>query len=87
MSRKEDKNHSSHFMTGVAVGAAITALFTTKTGRRLLQELTSQGADLVEGKVDLEKIVDRVKSARDEDEGEKASTRPKKKRVFKGVKK
>jgi len=88
MSGKE-KEHSSHFLTGVAVGAAITALFTTKTGRRLLHELTTHGADFVEGKVDLEKIVDRVKNAGDEDEGEidVGSTAPRRKRVFKGARK
>lgn len=87
----KNKNSSSHFLTGVAIGAVITALFTTKTGRKILKELTSNGSELLEGRVDIEKIVQRVKHARDEDDGELEiiveEELPAPKRVFKGVKK
>lgn len=71
------------------MGAALTALFTTKTGRKILHEITSNGAELLDGKVDIDSIVQRVKRAQDEDDAEIdiLIESPAQKRVFKGIKK
>lgn len=90
MSKKEHGT-SSHFLTGVIIGAALTSLVTTKTGRRIVKEIAEHGTDIVEGKLDLEQVVSKVKSSVDEDQAEKEVTATtqtaKRKRVFKGVKK
>lgn len=85
----KENNSSSHFLIGVAIGAALTALFTTKTGRKILHEVTSNGAELLDGKVDIDSIVQRVKRVQDEDDAEIdiMVESPAHKRVFKGIKK
>lgn len=47
----ENEHQSSHFLLGALIGAAATALLTTKTGRKILTEISENGTDLLEEKI------------------------------------
>jgi gas vesicle protein len=67
-------NHQHHqgglngFIFGVLIGVAITLLFTTKKGRRLLKALTDEGLDKVSKWEDLldKKIEQKIESINDD---------------------
>ncbi len=46
-------NSSGGFLFGILVGVAITLLFTTKKGRKILKTLTDEGFDKISGLEDL----------------------------------
>lgn len=67
----ETKNNDSNgnlptLITGIAIGAAITYMFTTETGKKIRDELIKEGSKI------LENIGDEVEKAKDkvQDEGE-----------------
>lgn len=73
MSESSDKDQTANnsnistFITGAVVGAVVTYLFTTESGRKIKDELIKEGSKLLESVGDeLEKVKDRA-----EDEGEK----------------
>ena len=94
MSKKMNENNhnqSSHFLLGVMIGAAATALFTTKTGRKILKELSENGIEILEEKVDLKEIAGKLTTKKEALTSKTQSNAPQehasKKRLFKGVKK
>lgn len=66
----KEKHHSSHngFLFGVLLGVAITLLFTTKKGRRILKSLTDEGLEKVNQWEDLvsKKIDEKMESINDD---------------------
>ena len=66
----KEKHHSSHngFLFGVLLGVAITLLFTTKKGRRILKSLTDEGLEKVNQWEDLvsRKIDEKMESINDD---------------------
>ncbi len=69
--KNNDTNNSlSTLVTGIVIGAAITYLFTTESGKKIRDELIKEGSKL------LENIGDEVEKAKDkaQSEGEKLLT-------------
>jgi len=92
---EERKSRDSHSFTwGMIVGGAVMLMLTTKKGRDILKELAESGYEGIEEFVDLEKVKELAGQFDDADESDseveqqpQKEVKPKRRRIFRGVKK
>lgn len=65
---RESGGHFNGFLFGIIVGVALTLLFTTKKGRRILRSLTEEGLDKVNKWEDLisKRIDEKIENINDD---------------------
>lgn len=90
----EKKGRESHSFTwGMLVGGAMVLLLTTKKGRTILKEISEGGIEGIEEFIDIEMVKELSKEFSGEDTesinetNEEKTTKKKKRRLFRGVRK
>jgi len=74
-------------MMGAMIGAGLTLLFTTEKGRKILRELSEEGFSKLGEYVDLEEMGLKDDTFDEVEETELEEKAPKKRRLFRGVRK
>jgi hypothetical protein len=93
MAKDKECNHNHNhggngFMMGAMIGAGLTLLFTTEKGRKILRELSEEGFSKLGEYVDLEEMgLKDNESFHEVEETEIEEKTPKKRRIFRGVRK
>lgn len=90
----DEKRHkeSHNFTWGMIVGGAVVLMLTTKKGRQILKEVSEGGLDSLEDIIDIDRVRELagefgVDEEDDQEEVEEAEVerKPKRRRLFKGV--
>ena len=89
---KNDHNsgNGGGFVWGLLIGAAVASLVSTQKGRQILKDLAEHGLESVENIVNLEEVKNAIEVDGEdmmEGEMEEPEVKPKKKRLFRGIRK